>query len=167
MAIADESAPFDEHRDVVRPEWIDANDHMNMGFFVVAFDLATDAWLAHIGLDPPHKAASGSTTFTLEAHVSYLRELRLGDPLRFTTLLLGHDEKRIHYVHEMWHADEGYLAATNELMSLHVSQQTRRAAPMPAAVQQRLGQLLARHSNAPRPDSVGRRIGLETRRPRT
>ena len=40
--------PFDAHRGVVRPEWIDANGHLNMGYYVVAFDLATDAWLAGI-----------------------------------------------------------------------------------------------------------------------
>ncbi len=59
-----------------------------------------------------------------------MREVGEGDPLRFTTRLLGWDAKRIHYFHEMYHATEGYLAATNELMSLHVSQETRRAAPM-------------------------------------
>ena len=34
------SASFDGHRDVVRPEWIDDNGHLNMGYYVVAFDLA-------------------------------------------------------------------------------------------------------------------------------
>ena len=36
-------APFDRYRTVVRPEWIDHNGHMNMGFYLVVFDLATDA----------------------------------------------------------------------------------------------------------------------------
>ncbi len=30
------SAPFDEHRDVVRPEWIDDNGHPNMGYYGMA-----------------------------------------------------------------------------------------------------------------------------------
>ena len=74
------------------------------------------------------------TTFCLEAHVTYHREVRNGDPLRFTTVLLGHDAKRLHYIHAMYHATEGFLASTNELMSLHVSRATRRAAPMAASV---------------------------------
>lgn len=151
---------FDEYRDVVRPEWIDYNDHFNMGYYVVVFDLATDAWLDHIGLGLAHKRSHGVTTFTLEAHVNYLRELRSGDPLRFTTQLLDFDEKRIHYVHRMLHAGEGFVAATNELMSLHVSEATRRSAPMEEAVQRRLAEILALHEKIERPAQVGRRIGL-------
>ena len=157
------TAPFDRYRDRVRAEWIDDNDHLNMGYYVVVFDLATDAWLDHLGLDAEHKRSHEVTTFTLESHVRYLREVRDGDPLRFTTLLLGFDEKRIHYIHEMWHEDEGYRAATNELMSLHVSQTTRRAAPMDDAILKRLRLLRPIHASAPIPAEVGRRIGLGAR----
>ena len=104
------SAPFDQHRDVVRPEWIDDNGHLNMGYYVVAFDLATDTWLDHIGLSASERARSGATTFTLESHVNYLREVREAAPLRFTTRLLAFDQKRIHYFHEMHHATDVFLA---------------------------------------------------------
>ena len=157
------SAPFDAHRDVVRPEWIDANGHLNMGYYVVAFDLATDAWLDHIGLTPAERKRSGATTFTLESHVNYLREVKEGDPLRFTTRLLAYDAKRIHYFHEMHHATEGYLAATNELMSLHVNLEIRRAASMAEDVLARLAEVLSVHQTLPVPSQVGRRIGLDAR----
>ena len=119
--------PFEALREVVCPEWIDANGHLNMGYYVVAFDLATDAWLDHIGLTPAERDRSGATTFTLESHVNYLREVKEADPLRFTTRLIAYDAKRIHYFHEMHHATGGFLAATNELMSLHVNLETRRS----------------------------------------
>lgn len=154
------AAPFDAYRDVVRPEWIDHNGHMNMGYYVVVFDLATDAFLAWVGLDAEHRRRHGVTTFCLEAHVTYHREVRSGDPLRFTSLLLGHDAKRVHYIHEMYHASEGYLAATNELMSLHVSLATRRGAPMDPGVLQHLARVQAAHDARPRPPQAGRRIGL-------
>ncbi len=157
------SAPFDVHRDVVRPEWIDDNDHLNMGYYVVAFDRATDTWLDHIGLTASERTRSGVTTFTLESHVNYLRELRVAAPLRFTTRLLGFDTKRIHYIHEMYHATEGFLAATNELMSLHVSLSTRRGGPMSADVLARLADVLSLHETLPVPPQVGRRIGLDSR----
>ena len=91
------------------------------------------------------------TTFCLEAHVTYHREVRHGDPLRFTTVLLGHDAKRVHYIHAMYHATEGYLAATNELMSLHVHLATRRGGPMAAEVVARLARIQAAHDTLPRP----------------
>jgi acyl-CoA thioester hydrolase len=154
-------APFDGYRDVVRSEWIDHNRHMNMGYYVVVFDLATDAWLDFIGLDLESKASQRVTTFSLESHVVYLREVTEGDELRFTTQLLDFDEKRIHYFHQMYHAAEGYLAATNELMSLHVSQETRRAAPMAPQILQRLAEILRSHRELPTPPQVGRVIGLK------
>ncbi|HEU5319892.1 MAG TPA: thioesterase family protein [Methylomirabilota bacterium] len=157
------ATPFDEFHAAVRPEWIDHNGHMNMGYYVVVFDLATDAFLAWVGLDAAHRRTHAVTTFCLEAHVTYHREVRAGDPLRFTTLLLAYDAKRLHYIHAMCHADAGYLAATNELMSLHVSESTRRAAPMAPAVLERLALVQRAHDALPRPPQVGRTIGLASR----
>ena len=116
-----------------------------------------------MGLDAAHRETQQVTTFCLEAHVTYHREVREGDPLRFTTRLLGHDARRIHYVHEMFHADEGYLASTNELMSLHVSQATRRGAPMAPAILARLAQVQVVHDALPRLPQVGRVMGLAAR----
>ena len=133
---------------------------MNMGYYVVVFDLATDEWMRLIGLDAAHRRAQDVTTFCLEAHVTYHREVREGDPLRFTTRLLAYDAKRIHYIHEMSQGDAGYLAATNELMSLHVSEETRRGAPMAPEVLDRLRLAQAAHDTLSRPPQVGRRLGL-------
>ena len=46
--------PFEALREVVRPEWIDENGHFNMGYYVVAFDLAT-----HRGYDSDHPRVTG------------------------------------------------------------------------------------------------------------
>lgn len=163
--MSDLAAPFDRYRDVVRPEWIDHNQHMNMGYYLVVFDFATDEFLRWVGLDETHRDARAVTTFCVEAHITYHREVCAADPLRFTTLLLAHDDKRIHYFHAMYHASEGYLAATNELMSLHVSRTTRRAAPMAPEVRARLAAVQRAHDALARPPQVGRAIGL-AKRPR-
>jgi len=156
-------SPLDAYRDVVRPEWIDDNRHMNMGYYVVVFDLATDEFMRWIGLDAGHRRAYEVTTFCLEAHVTYHREVREGDPLRFTTQLLAYDAKRLHYIHAMYHATEGYLAATNELVSLHVAMATRRGAAMAREVVARLAMIQAAHDALPRPPQVGRVMGLTSK----
>lgn len=161
--MSDLVAPFDGYRDVVRPEWIDDNQHMNMGYYLVVFDFATDEFLSWVGLDAAHRAAQAVTTFCVEAHVTYHREVRAADPLRFTTVLLGHDDKRIHYLHTMYHATDRYVAATNELMSLHVSRATRRAAPMAPEILARLAAVQRAHAALPRPPQAGRAIGLANR----
>ncbi|MET0852432.1 MAG: thioesterase family protein [Candidatus Rokuibacteriota bacterium] len=157
------AAPYDGFRGVVRPEWIDDNGHLNMAYYVLIFDHATDDWFEWIGLGRAHRRTQPVTTFCLEAHVTYQREVREGDPLRVTTQLLAHDAKRMHYFHEMYHATEGYLAATNELVSLHVSQETRRAAAMAPQIQERLSIIQAAHDKLPRPTQVGRVMGLAAR----
>jgi len=161
--MAELDAPFDRYRDVVRPEWMDHNGHMNMGYYLVVFDLATDEFLGAVGLDDAHRRERQVTTFCLEAHVTYHREVRPGDPLRFTTRLLGHDAKRLHYLHAMYHARDGWLAATNELMSLHVSLATRRGAPMAPEVLERLARVQRAHDALPRLPDAGRAIGLASR----
>ena len=159
----DIAAPFPSHRDVVRPEWIDGNQHMNVGYYLVVFDLATDEFMRWIGLGQDYRRSRAVTTFCLEAHVTYHKEVREGDPLRFTTQLLGHDAKRLHYIHAMYHARDEYLAATNELMSLHVSAATRRSTPMGDDVLARLALVQKAHDALPRPPQVGRVMGLGAR----
>ncbi len=156
----DIQAPFEGHRDVVRPEWIDNNNHMNMGYYLVVFDLATDAWMPYIGLDRAHRRRHNITTFSLEGHITYNQEVRVDAPLHFTTQLIDFDEKRIHYIHQMFHAEAGFLASTNELISLHVSEETRRAAPMTDDILARLTRIKEVHDQLPLPSQVGRRIGL-------
>jgi acyl-CoA thioester hydrolase len=159
----DIDAPFDVYRDAVRPEWIDSNNHMNVGYYLVAFDLATDEFMRWVGLGQEYRRARQITTFCLEAHVTYHREVREGDPLRFTTQLLGHDAKRLHYIHAMYHATEDYLVATNELMSLHVAQATRRSTAMGPDILARLAAIQKAHDGLPRPPQVGRVMGLAAR----
>ena len=158
------AAPLALYQDRVRPEWIDHNDHMNMGYYLVVFDLATDEFLSYAGLTREHRLSHNITTFSLEAHITYDREVAVGAPLRFATHLIDFDEKRIHYIHQMYHGEEGYLASTNELMSLHVSQETRRAAPMAPEITERLGKIKAAHVNLSLPPQAGRHIGLRQRK---
>jgi len=148
------------HRDRVHPEWIDYNGHMNVAYYVLAFDHATDAFLDYLGMGEAYRHSQDASVFTAEAHVTYERELGEGDSLRFQTQLLGYDRKRIHYFHTMYHDEDGYLAATNELMILHVDMTARRVAPMPDAVLDALASLNDRHETVPRPPQVGRVMGL-------
>lgn len=89
----------------VQPEWPDYNDHMTEGYYAVAFGFATDAVLFHIGLEE-HKAKTGCTFYTAQTMITFVQELKLGDPLKFTTQLLGADRKRIHMFHQMLHKEK-------------------------------------------------------------
>lgn len=140
---------------MVRPEWIDYNGHMNVGYYHVAFDVAADVFFEFLGLSPEFRERNGSTTFALEAHLNFLREVKEGDPLRFEARLLDFDAKRIHFYMEMFHAAEGFLAASYESLSAHVSVAERRTAPMPESLLARLAQVKAAHAVLPRPWQIG------------
>jgi acyl-CoA thioester hydrolase len=158
-------APLQLHRDRVRPEWIDYNGHMNLAYYVLAFDYATDALFDFLGCGAAYKEATDFSTFTLEGHVTYDREVLEGEPLLFKTWLLDYDAKRIHYFHEMWHAEAGYLASTNELISIHIDMAARRSAPFPETILGRLEAVMQEHRKLERPANVGRVIGIRPRRP--
>ncbi len=154
-------APLSLHREKVRQEWIDYNGHLNMGFYLLAFDHATDAFLDYIGLGEEYASNGDGTTFSLEAHVSYLAEVRHNDLLRFETYVFDFDEKRIHYAHAMYHDTEDYLASTNELVTLHVNRLKRRSAPMPSAVLGLLSLIKTAHITLEKPPGMSRRMGLK------
>lgn len=144
----------------VQPDWVDYNGHMNVGYYVVAFDKATDALLGHLGLGASYRHEHDASVFVLEAHVTYDREVGPGDGLRFTTQILDHDAKRMHVFHRMYHAENHYLAATNELMIMHVDLITRRSAPFPADALERLQELKREHDALSSPEAAGRTIAI-------
>ena len=156
-------APLVLHRDHVRPEWIDYNGHLNLAYYVLIFDYATDAFLEAAGITESFRERENASTFSAEIHVTYLRELHQGDPVRITTQLLDFDDKRIHYFHRMHHAQEGYLAATNELLSLYMDMGSRRVTRMPAAVVERLDLLMRQHAGLPWPEQAGHLISVPGR----
>jgi len=153
-----DAAPLRLWRETIRPEWIDYNGHMNVAYYTLVFDRAVDALFEHVGLGRAYREAGKGSTFAVEQHITYNREVVEGDEVRIETRLAGFDEKRIHHYHEMFHAADGYLAATTEFLSLHVDLATRRVAPFPDAITDRLAPLLAAHAALPPPDALGRVI---------
>jgi acyl-CoA thioester hydrolase len=144
----------------VLPEYVDPNGHMNVGYYSVLFDKALDLPWEILGLGYAGIAASGRSSFALETHVTYQRELREGDPLDFTFQLLDFDAKRIHYFMTMLHERERWLAATSESISICIDMTTRRSTGWPDDQMAHLRVLHLAHLPRPRPSEVGRPIGI-------
>jgi acyl-CoA thioester hydrolase len=144
----------------VAREWTDYNGHFNVAYYHLAFDRATDRFLEHVGLGEEVACRGDGSMFALEDHLTYQRELREGDPFRIALQLLGFDDKRVHYFLRMFHAGDGFLAATCEHLSIFVDMRTRRSAPMPEPVRARLKSLYEAHRSLPHPEEAGRAMGL-------
>ena len=153
-------APLAIHQSTVLAEWVDWNGHMNVAFYVAAFDQASGAFMRNMGLGRDYVEGKHGMTFVLETHVTYDREMRGGAPMRFATQLLDRDAKRVHLFHEMYHADQGYLAATNETIVINIDHASRRSAPWPRQAAERLEAVWQAHAALPRPAKAGRVMGL-------
>lgn len=153
------AAPLILDRERVVPEWIDYNGHMNLAYYVLVFDHATDQFLDYIGLDSDFRAHHEGSTFTGELHLNYEKEAREGDLVYVSTQLLGYDEKRIHYFHQMYDSRDDSLIATNELLSLYMDMRIRRVGLMPGKIIEMLAAIQDAHKCLPVPAQVGSRIG--------
>jgi acyl-CoA thioester hydrolase len=159
-APAEFPAPFDRFRGEVLPEWIDYNGHMNLAYYTVLFDQATDLLFDVLGLGLDYRRDRLLGTFVAETHNLYERELLVGAGVRVATQVLGLDAKRLHLGHEMFALDGGHRCATQELMFLHVDLKARRVSPFPADLYARLSTAADAHAGLARPDWTGRRVAM-------
>jgi acyl-CoA thioester hydrolase len=153
-------APFDRYQGEVLPEWIDLNGHMNLAYYTVLFDCATDLLFDAIGIGRDYKRSTNHGTFVAETHNLYEREVLVGERLRVISQIVGADSKRLHLAHEMFRIAGGERAATQELMFLSIDLGKRRVAPFLAAAQQRIAAAAAAHVHLPRPNWLGRHIAI-------
>ena len=143
----------------IERDWIDYNNHLNMGYYTVLFDRAADEVFEQFGFGRDYISRTNHTTFSAEFHLRYLREVKLGDRLRSTFYLIDYDEKRFHTFQELYHED-GWISATGEGLTLHVNLDGPKVAPMPDDILGRIKTMAEAHAKLPRPDGVGRQIGI-------
>jgi acyl-CoA thioester hydrolase len=156
-------APFVSSLMRVEKQWIDYNGHLNMAYYNVLFDRAVDEAYELIGIGHDYLKTQKHSTFTAEAHVRYLREIHEDDPVRVTFQLIEFDAKRIYYFEQLFHAEEGWLSATSENMTLHVDVTAKKVVPFPDNIMQRLSIMKAAHAQLPLPEGLGRRIAMPAR----
>jgi acyl-CoA thioester hydrolase len=63
----------------------------------------------------------------------------------------------------MYHAEQDYLAATNETIVMNIDYETRRSGAWPVPVTERLDAIWETHRVLPKPAKAGRVMGLAKR----
>jgi acyl-CoA thioester hydrolase len=155
-----DAAPLVLQRADILPEWLNASGHLRAAQYIVLFDQAIEAFLAHIGLSGAQD--SGAAPFLLEMHTCYQKELHEGDEVCIEVQALGVAEKRVHLIMLMRTA-AGEIAATTELAIANVALEGRRAQPWTARQRDTLAALMRAHSELPTPQQVGRAIVFSSR----
>jgi acyl-CoA thioester hydrolase len=111
------------YRTAVSPDWIDYNGHVRDAYYGVALSLATDALMDHhLGLDAAYRARTKCTLYSLEMHIHWLREVKLGDIIEVDAHVLAYDSKRLHLGTDTRVAGRDGVAAAAEFMLLHYRQ---------------------------------------------
>lgn len=148
---------------VVNNTWMDHNDHMNLGYYLIVFDKGTESLFTQLGIGSSGQAKWAESMFTLETRVIYSKELRRDERFRIETRILGYDHNKIHYMHWMINDEDGDVCAINELLSVNVNMNSRRSTPFRDESLQQLSILSQRHKACPAPEEAGgsiRRIGF-------
>ena len=144
----------------IRKDWLDYNDHLNVAYYVLIFDMAGVALFDHLGMGEAYSRETGGSWVVLENHVTYDSEVLPDDVVAVDTRLIDHDAKRLHLYHEMHKVGGNGPAATCEQMTMFFDLRARRAAPFPDHVAAAITRIAEQHAALPRPKTLGRTIGI-------
>jgi len=146
----------------IQPEWIDYNGHVRDAYYGLIASLATDALMDRVGLDESYRTRSGCTLYTVEMHLNYLQEVHRSDTATVTVRIAGVDHKRIHAAFEIARRAKPGVAATAEVMLLHVCRQGAgvATASFPPEVSRALAELQAASAALPAEGPGSRRMEL-------
>lgn len=162
-------APVDPTRPIrvgvrrVPADWADYNGHMNDSRYMQLSSEALDDFFRQVGMSSEY-LASGRSFYTVESHVRYLGESKVGDEIAVTAQVVALDAKRVH-LHSVLtrrarHAgDSDTVVATAEHLYLHVDTRAKKSSPIGGEILARLRPIAEAHARLPRPEGVGRHVG--------
>lgn len=154
-------APVEVQRRRVEGGWIDYNGHMNVGYYGIAFDQASDVLLSeYLGIGEEHVAAAGQGPYILQSHQHYLREMLEDESFAVRFRLLDHDRKRLHFFGELVSDRTGEITATQEVILMNVDHSTGRSADYPDWAIARFARMKADHAGLKPARQIGASLGL-------
>ena len=113
---------------IIKKEWIDYNDHMNMAYYVLVFDVVWEIILKKFKMGESSAKSSNMSTMVVETHTTYNNEVKLGDEVEINLTFFDHDKKRLHFKMEMIEKSSKKLSATLEMLSLYIDLNKRKVA---------------------------------------
>ena len=116
---------------VVSPDFIDLNGHMNIRHYFDAASIALWRICIAAGMDASYSEERGLTMFTVEQHIRYFSELRLGERFTVHVRFLERSDRAVHAMSFVVAPEARTLACTFEASYVHVDMNTRRSVPIP------------------------------------
>ena len=111
---------------IIKKEWTDYNNHMNMAYYVLVFDQVWEIMLEKFKMGESSAKTSEMSTMVVETHTTYNNEVKQGDEVEINLIFFDHDKKRLHYKMEMIEKSSKKLSATLEMLSLYIDLSKRK-----------------------------------------
>ena len=111
---------------IIKKEWTDYNNHMNMAYYVLVFDQLWEIVLAKFKMGEQSAKTSQMSTMVVETHTTYNNEVKEGDEVEVNLTFFDHDKKRLHFKMEMIEKSSKKLSATLEMLSLYIDLSKRK-----------------------------------------
>jgi acyl-CoA thioester hydrolase len=113
---------------IIKKEWTDYNNHMNMAYYVLVFDQIWEIILEKFKMGEQSAKTTNMSTMVVETHTTYNNEVKEGDEVDINLTFFDHDKKRLHFKMEMIEKSSKKLSATLEMLSLYIDLNKRRVA---------------------------------------
>ena len=113
---------------VIKKEWTDYNNHMNMAYYVLVFDQLWEIILEKFKMGEQSAKTNKMSTMVVETHTTYNNEVKEGDEVEVNLTFFDHDKKRLHFKMEMIEKSTKTLSATLEMLSLYIDLSKRKVA---------------------------------------
>ena len=113
---------------IIKKEWIDYNNHMNMAYYVLVFDDVWEIILKKFKMGENSAKSNNMSTMVVETHTTYNNEVKEGDEVEINLIFFDHDKKRLHFKMEMVEKSSKKLSATLEMLSLYIDLNKRKVA---------------------------------------
>ena len=111
---------------IIKKEWTDYNNHMNMAYYVLVFDQIWEIILEKFKMGEHSAKSTKMSTMVVETHTTYNNEVKEGDEVDINLTFFDHDKKRLHFKMEMIEKSSKKLSATLEMLSLYIDLDKRR-----------------------------------------
>ena len=111
---------------IIKKEWTDYNNHMNMAYYVLVFDQIWEIVLEKFKMGEQSAKTTNMSTMVVETHTTYNNEVKEGDEVNINLTFFDHDKKRLHFKMEMIEKSSKKLSATLEMLSLYIDLDKRR-----------------------------------------
>ncbi len=130
------------YRGAVYPWHCDHVGHMNVMWYVGKFDEATWNLFAEAGITPSYLRSHHRGMGGVQQNITYQRELYAGDVIAVRSGVVEFRDKVVRVRHEMVNLETSETAAIMDLTAVHMDTAKRKSCPFPAAIQERLRQLI-------------------------